>query len=853
MARNIELQNTFSGPLDLLLYLVRRDEIDIHDIPIAHVTREYLNEVNKMNNIDVDAGGEFLAMASMLTEIKGRMLLPEANDEEDDDDELYDPRQGLVEALLEYKKFKEIAAELEKMSSDFNERYTRNVEIPQFKISMKDKAEQLGALDLLAAFQRIARKMLNEQAPREIVSEEVPTEVRIKQIEEVVIQRKRASFTSILSDSPTEDEMVGFFIAILELIRLHRIVAQQSVDFSEIYFIDYNEHEKELAKQYPEKDINKQHKENNATTTTTDTIIPAKSFYNYYQLKISNSFSVALKPQQIFSTIKKTNFKLASIFKTVSSVTYNNKPVNIKKPVNFLILKRPQTSTKANNKIAHYKYDLNNPKKIEVNSIKKLSLKNNIQKSIEYKFIKYRLKLAHIFRLLNNKPLKSTPGNIFSDFLKLTLQTFNNTETKRITKNNFALFTKLKPQATVNIRVFSKITGVLSTSTKSTELIKKSVKEITAIKNGTLQNTASSKENNKQPLQIAMITGFSFKKKKYIQYYKKSIADFLTLHTYNSNNIKVNITQDRIFSLFPKSRHSYFNLKVKSSNIKTNKTPNVSKCIYAIKAKKNARKVIFQKPAVHKISNPLKLSSLFSFKTNFQQKRITPANRFSLFTKTTSIYTNNNIKFKNTFPLFTNICFGIICNNHKNKINKTKDEQIPLKIRTPINLKKKIFTIIKQNRSLKISSIFALHFKSNSQKSDLKRNKQHDKFSLFNSANQKILIIPASSNKKQKYSLFTKLQNFIPAQTKCVMQKINIKPQISAPAKNDKKIIPPINKHNKKLSINTLFKNCSNRIKKQFQQKSAETNNKFDMLKIKKNANTLNINKSGKKNKITLF
>ncbi len=265
MVRNIQLQNTFSGPLDLLLYLVRRDEIDIHDIPIGHVTREYLNELKKMEVIDVDAGGEFLAMASMLTEIKGRMLLPEVDNEDEDEDEIYDPRQGLVEALLEYKKFKEVAAELEAMSCAFDSRYSRVVNEPEYTEVVREKAEEMGALDLLAAFQRIARRMLNERAPREIVSEEVPTEVRITQIEELLTQRSRVSFSSILSDSPSEDEMVGFFIAMLELIRMKKIVAQQAVDFSEIYFIAASaveSYDQEQAETEPEvvvlgtKDIN---------------------------------------------------------------------------------------------------------------------------------------------------------------------------------------------------------------------------------------------------------------------------------------------------------------------------------------------------------------------------------------------------------------------------------------------------------------------------------------------------------------------------------------------------------------------------------------------------------------------
>lgn len=237
MAHNVTVENTFSGPMDLLLYLVRRDEIDIHDIPVSHLTREYLAELDKLELIDVDAGGEFVAMASLLTELKSRMLLPVAPEEEGaEDEESFDPRTGLVRALLEYKRFKEVAAELEAKAREHLNRFSRCAPPPEFSYIIRGGAQELGALDLFAAFQKIARKYLNESRPREIINEEVATEVRIAQIEELLKQRPRVSFTSLLSDNPTRDEMVGFFIAMLELIRLKKIRAQQSIDFSEIYF-----------------------------------------------------------------------------------------------------------------------------------------------------------------------------------------------------------------------------------------------------------------------------------------------------------------------------------------------------------------------------------------------------------------------------------------------------------------------------------------------------------------------------------------------------------------------------------------------------------------------------------------
>lgn len=235
MNHRILLENTFSGPMDLLLYLVKRDEIDIHDIPIAHLTREYLAEIERMPSIDVDLASEFMAMASVLVEIKSRMLLPptEPVDGEEDEDTL-DPRAGLVKALLEYKRFKEIAAELGKLADDHANRFARLapafLPIPDEPATLDD----LGVMDLFAAFQKMVRT-LTANRPREIVNDEVPTEVRIQQIATAIQGRDRATFTSLLSDNPTKGEMVGFFIALLEMIRLRQVVARQSIDFSEIH------------------------------------------------------------------------------------------------------------------------------------------------------------------------------------------------------------------------------------------------------------------------------------------------------------------------------------------------------------------------------------------------------------------------------------------------------------------------------------------------------------------------------------------------------------------------------------------------------------------------------------------
>ncbi len=237
----VSLENVFHGPLDLMLYLVKRDEIDIHDIPISHLTHEYMAELERMRDLDVDVASEFLSVASMLVEIKSRMLLPPAeieNPEDEDEDPLVDPRTGLVQALLEYKRFKEAAAALGEMAEIHALRFARIAPLPEFAPDPDDAeedAEVANVLDLLVAFQKMARSL--SAGAQEIVNDEIPTEVRLEIMENRLRKEPRVSFSSLLSSHPTKGEMVGFFIAMLELIRLKKVLAEQSADFTEIYIL----------------------------------------------------------------------------------------------------------------------------------------------------------------------------------------------------------------------------------------------------------------------------------------------------------------------------------------------------------------------------------------------------------------------------------------------------------------------------------------------------------------------------------------------------------------------------------------------------------------------------------------
>lgn len=235
MVHTVQVEDTFRGPMDLLLHLVKRDEIDIHDIPISKLTRSYVAEMEKIqDDLDVDTASEFMAMASMLIEIKGRMLLPAPEEDELEEDDEFDPRAGLVKALLEYKRFKEAAAALGERAEEHAMRFGRIAPRPDFADADDGEVDDVSPNDLLVAFQNMLEVMLQPQEADQIVYDEVPTEVRVRQILDTVAEIEHTTFSKLLSSKPTRGEMVGFFIALLELIRQRKIIARQSARFTDI-------------------------------------------------------------------------------------------------------------------------------------------------------------------------------------------------------------------------------------------------------------------------------------------------------------------------------------------------------------------------------------------------------------------------------------------------------------------------------------------------------------------------------------------------------------------------------------------------------------------------------------------
>jgi segregation and condensation protein A len=235
MTFRVEL-DVFRGPLDLLLYLVRKHEVEITEIPIAQVTEQYLSYLNVIEQLDVDAAGEFLVMASTLIEIKSRMVLPrqaEAGEEPIDE-----PRQELIRRLLEYKKFKDAASILEERSRSWQDRFPRLVN--DLAAGERDLAEEplheLELWDLVSAFGRILRE--NEAAPgSSIVYDETPIHVFMERIHSRLQTRGQLTLAELFRPGMHKSTLVGIFLAILELVRHYGIRAEQNELFGQIWLL----------------------------------------------------------------------------------------------------------------------------------------------------------------------------------------------------------------------------------------------------------------------------------------------------------------------------------------------------------------------------------------------------------------------------------------------------------------------------------------------------------------------------------------------------------------------------------------------------------------------------------------
>ncbi|MCK5832223.1 segregation/condensation protein A [bacterium] len=228
----------FEGPLDLLLYLIRRDEIDIYDIPITYVVKEYTTYLDKMEALDLSLAGEYLLMAALLMNIKARMLIPNP---ELDVEEIDDPRTELVEMLVEYKLYKKVSDKLFKFREEQENLFPKG-SYPDSKDPSNYTVEELASVDLYSLF-RSAWEMLKREnliLPG-YESGELDVEERMNEIRSMLTKRKKARFLDLFDGPITIMIFVATFIALLELVREKVVKIHQRDSFSDIWLFHKEE------------------------------------------------------------------------------------------------------------------------------------------------------------------------------------------------------------------------------------------------------------------------------------------------------------------------------------------------------------------------------------------------------------------------------------------------------------------------------------------------------------------------------------------------------------------------------------------------------------------------------------
>lgn len=227
--------DVFEGPLDLLLYLIKRDELDIYNIPIERVTQQYMQYLDTMQMLDLNIAGEFLVMAATLMMIKSRMLLPvEERPELEPEEE--DPRWDLVRQLVEYKKFKDAAMHLEELALRREGVFAREGDHVQLGAEPDVALNDVSIFDLISAFNEALKKAPKESVA-ELFADRFTVAEKVDYLSKLLVERRSVRLGEVLRGMQHRYEMVCTFLAVLELIRLKQLRAVQDRVFGDIELV----------------------------------------------------------------------------------------------------------------------------------------------------------------------------------------------------------------------------------------------------------------------------------------------------------------------------------------------------------------------------------------------------------------------------------------------------------------------------------------------------------------------------------------------------------------------------------------------------------------------------------------
>ena len=229
----------FEGPLDLLLYLIKKDEVAIYDISIERITTQYLEYIESFEVLNIEIAGEFIVMAANLLYIKSRTLLPKDQQMPDEEVEEDDPRWELIRQLIEYKKFKEASLYLRDQEELQEALFPRPGELPGTISQLLPEETRLfsdvSVFDLINAFQKVLRRIPQPESAQEIYEENYTVSDRIQYLVRAVVPGIAMKFEELFSSTATRSELVVTFLAMLELIKMRQFVVRQEEHFSEIW------------------------------------------------------------------------------------------------------------------------------------------------------------------------------------------------------------------------------------------------------------------------------------------------------------------------------------------------------------------------------------------------------------------------------------------------------------------------------------------------------------------------------------------------------------------------------------------------------------------------------------------
>jgi segregation and condensation protein A len=220
----VRLEEIFEGPMDLLIHLIRKNDLDIYDIPIALITDQYLQYLELMKAMNIDYAGDFLLMASTLTQIKSRMLLPTHEGEEEEED----PMQEITRPLLEYLQMKSAADQLIERNLLGEKTFVRNPKYDEFIKNSDDVFIKVGLFELIDAFQKILERIPDDHRV-ELTTDEISVKERISQIAEILEVKASITFRELFSDHPDKREVIITFLATLEMVKLTLIRIVQNL------------------------------------------------------------------------------------------------------------------------------------------------------------------------------------------------------------------------------------------------------------------------------------------------------------------------------------------------------------------------------------------------------------------------------------------------------------------------------------------------------------------------------------------------------------------------------------------------------------------------------------------------